>query len=77
VQIIKSNCVEWATIKEENEKTPLMERLARNFHGSLSAPPSESSGESDISKESFAESVKGGKNTFIIQFNFKKIYCYV
>jgi hypothetical protein len=59
-----SNCIEWApTIKEENERAPLLDQLARKFGASSSSSRSEEV--SDVSKTGATEAVRGGKKIFI------------
>jgi hypothetical protein len=62
--------VEWATIKEENERSPLLEQLARKFAGSETGAGSSSSSASDISKQGVTDAVRGGKE-FILLFKLK------
>ncbi|CAG2119584.1 unnamed protein product, partial [Medioppia subpectinata] len=56
VRINRSNIVEWTTIKEENERAPLLEHLARK-----QASGSDESSGSDYSKPGVTDALRGGQ----------------
>ncbi|CAG2161906.1 unnamed protein product [Oppiella nova] len=59
VRINRSNIVEWATIKEETERSPLLDQLARKYEPTSA---SDDSSGSDYSKPGVTEALRGGSS---------------